>query len=306
MIPQFPEFKKLEFSDKADVEALTLKFAPYSDFNFMSMWSWDTKGSMQLSMLNENLVVKFSDYVTGEAFYSFLGTNRVNETARILLEKAKQNGIEVCLKLIPEVVARELETINFQIIEDKDNDDYILSTDVLRNYHTPKTRSRAKSVRKFKRNFVPRTELLDLNKTEIKNGIQSVFELWAKHHRYEKSVVQKELVAINRFIEHPDKKRILTIGIFIGEELVGFCFTELLPGGYAMAHFWRVNLIVSTDLYAYLMQENGRVLSEHGCDFMNIEQDLGLPNLRKWKTSYGSDIFLKKFQIRPKEDTIHS
>ena len=305
MIPQFPKFKKLEFSDKTDVEALTLKFAPYSDFNFMSMWSWDTKGSMQLSMLNNNLVVKFSDYVTGEAFYSFLGTNNVNETAKTLLEDAKQNGITECLKLIPEVVVREIDTSNFHLEEDRDNDDYILPTDILKKYHTPKTKSRAKAVRKFKKNFITRTELLDLNNPEIRNAIQTLFESWAKQHRYEKNVIHKELVAINRFIEHPDKERIMAIGIFIDSNLVGFCFTELLPGGYAMAHFWRVNLVVSPDLYAYLMQENGRVLSEHGCDFMNIEQDLGLPNLRKWKNSYGSDLFLKKYQIKAKV-AIHS
>ena len=81
MIPEFPEFKKLELSDKEDVEAFTKKFPPYSDFNFVSMWSWDIKGEMRLSILNGNLVVRFTDYITGDPFYSFLGNNKTNETA---------------------------------------------------------------------------------------------------------------------------------------------------------------------------------------------------------------------------------
>lgn len=86
MIPEFPEFKKLELSDKKDIEQFTSKFPPYSDFNFVSMWSWDIKGEMRVSQLNDNLVVRFTDYLTGEPFYSFLGNNKVNDTAEKLLE----------------------------------------------------------------------------------------------------------------------------------------------------------------------------------------------------------------------------
>lgn len=41
MIPKFPEFKKLELSNKEEIENFTSKFPPYSDFNFVSMWCWD-------------------------------------------------------------------------------------------------------------------------------------------------------------------------------------------------------------------------------------------------------------------------
>ena len=47
MLPEFPQFKKLELSDKEEVEKFTSKFPPYSDFNFVSMWSWDIKGEMR-------------------------------------------------------------------------------------------------------------------------------------------------------------------------------------------------------------------------------------------------------------------
>ena len=109
MIPEFPQFKKLELSDKKDIEKFTSKFPPYSDFNFVSMWSWDIKGEMRLSVLNNNLVVRFTDYLTGNPFYSFLGDNKVNETAEQLLELSKNEGLKAELKLIPEDSVRSVD-----------------------------------------------------------------------------------------------------------------------------------------------------------------------------------------------------
>src|SRR3989344_9175835 len=94
MIPKFPQFKNLELSDKKDVEKFTSQFPPYSDFNFVSMWSWDVKGEMRLSTLNDNLVVRFTDYLTGKPFYSFLGNNKVNETAQTLINLSKKEGLK--------------------------------------------------------------------------------------------------------------------------------------------------------------------------------------------------------------------
>ena len=72
MIPTFPNFKKLEISDKKEVEEYTSNFPPYSDFNFTSLWAWDTNEKRMISKLNGNLVVQFTDYITCEPFFSFL------------------------------------------------------------------------------------------------------------------------------------------------------------------------------------------------------------------------------------------
>ena len=73
MIPGFPEFKKLELSNKEEIENFTSKFPPYSDFNFISMWCWDIKGETRISKFNNNLVVRFTDYLKGNPFFSFFG-----------------------------------------------------------------------------------------------------------------------------------------------------------------------------------------------------------------------------------------
>ncbi len=52
MLPKFPNFKKIELSDRKDVENITSRFPPYSDFNFSSLWAWDLEGEMGLSILS--------------------------------------------------------------------------------------------------------------------------------------------------------------------------------------------------------------------------------------------------------------
>ena len=75
MIPEFPQFKPLTLSDKEGIERITQKYPPYSDFNFMSMRSWDIKGKIKISKFNNNLVARFTDYLKGNPFFSFLGDN---------------------------------------------------------------------------------------------------------------------------------------------------------------------------------------------------------------------------------------
>ena len=54
-IPCFPTFKKLELSDKNVIENVTSQFNAYSDFNFASLWNYDTESTIEWSLLHDNL-----------------------------------------------------------------------------------------------------------------------------------------------------------------------------------------------------------------------------------------------------------
>ena len=147
MIPKFPEFKKLKFSDKLDVDKIVRKYPPYSDFNFISIWSWDSKDDIEISDLDGNLAVYFTDYITDEPFYSFIGDTNINETAVKLLELAEKNGLLKQLKLVPDIVARQIIPGNGLVaIEDPGNFDYMYQLEKLMTYNGNKLRS--------KRNFI--------------------------------------------------------------------------------------------------------------------------------------------------------
>src|SRR5688572_17995075 len=116
MIPRFPRFKKLSLEDKDEIEAVIKGFPPYSDYNFVSLLSWNTNERIEVAKLYENLVIKFEDYVTNEIFYSFLGVRYVDKTLNTLLARAKNEGVSPTLRLIPETVVKKIaQPQNFKV-----------------------------------------------------------------------------------------------------------------------------------------------------------------------------------------------
>ena len=294
MIPQFPEFKKLELSDKDQIESFTKRFPPYSDFNFVSMFSWDIQGDMRVSILNDNLVVRFNDYITSKPFYSFLGTNKVNETVESLLEYSRLFGGGVSLKLVPEDCIKELDTTKFVVAEDRDHFDYILPTALLKEYDTRRTYSKRKAVNGFLRKFNPQIEVLDLSDLETQ---KKIFKLINKKADEDGKTIDNEILAITRLISTHSQAGLVPLGVFLEGELVGFYFSEIMENGQAMGHFWKADTDISQYIYSYLMQAKAKMLHDRGATHVNIEQDLGIESLRKWKSSYGQETFLKKYTI---------
>ena len=142
MIPKFPEFKTLEITDREEIITYTSKFLPYSDFNFTSMWSWDIDGKIMVSDLNGNLVVNFSDYVTSEPFYSLIGSSNIEQATQLLIDLSREKKVRTQLKLIPEEVAVVASAANGLVVEeDRDNFDYIFSTESLATMSGAKLKS---------------------------------------------------------------------------------------------------------------------------------------------------------------------
>ena len=154
MIPPFPQFKRLERTDKADIDSFTERFPPYSDFNFGSMWSWDTQNRVHVCGLAEHLIVQSADDVTGEPFYSFLGRGGVHShrIAEMLLARACAEGHAPKLKLVPHDVMTPLHSANLRLWEDRASDDYIVDVSHLSRYAGTRFLHARRNVNKFLRN----------------------------------------------------------------------------------------------------------------------------------------------------------
>ncbi len=302
MIPEFPEFKKIELSDKEDIEKFTSAYPPYSDFNFVSMWSWDIRGEMRISQLNNNLVVRFTDYLTGEPFYSFLGENDINETIKTLISFAKKEGINPSLKLIPGIIIDNIDAKIFEIEEDRDNFDYILSIDKLKPHDGSqrKLSNRRKLINKLKNSGIFTVKVIDIQQPEISEQILKVSVEWEKQRGISEDNAQHLYRALKKSLQF-SHKHTFSIGAFIENKLVGYSINEIINTEYALGNFQQADLNSSNVVYALLMQEAAILLSEFGCKYINLEQDLGIEGLKKWKASYDPVFFLKKYTISVKQ-----
>lgn len=303
MILEFPNFKPIELSDKGDVEKITNKFPPYSDFNFVSMFSWDIKGEMRISQLYGNLIVRFTDYITGEPFYSFLGSNKVNEVIDILLKLSLKEGINSKLKLVPEASLNGINRSRYTISEDRDHFDYILSLEKLSNYEKHRLRHHISHRRHFLESYSDiKTKVLDLKSVEHKVAVMSLTTIWMKNKidqgksflDHLEEAVKRYLIVQEGFHEH-----FISVGLFNNhEKLIAFTVNELIDQDHYVCHFMKGDNSFR-GIYSHLVCETSKILLKEGRKYINFEQDLGLANLRQSKKTFEPVDFLKKYIVIP-------
>jgi hypothetical protein len=300
MIPEFPQFKPLELSDKEEVEKITQKYPPYSDFNFVSMWVWDINGKRMLSKLNGNLVVYFTDYLTGKPVFSFLGTNKVEQTAREIIDFAKKTKAPPVLCFMSEEVVKNLPNSDFSIEEDRDNFDYIFSTSQLATFRGIKHKTKRQVANKFLTlypNVVFKSEKL-INPI-LSDHIVSLLRKWTvrkgSNPETENLGFESEKKALNKILQM-EHKNLLIFTCYLDNNLIGFEIDEILPSKHAVAHFSKVDTLYK-GINDFLNMKLSQYLNNEGVEFCNWEQDLGIENLRKSKMSYRPINFLKKYKV---------
>jgi len=300
--PEFPEFKKLELSDRDDIEKIVLKYLPYSDFNFTSLWSWNTKDEVCVSVLNDNLIVKFSDYITGEAFYSFLGTHKKLDTAEKLIDLSIAEGLRPELRLIPEISIEGLEK-KYEVLEDVDNFDYILPIEKIATYVGNRLRSKKNLYNRFIKSYVAKTVILNPRLPEDQKQVSDLYNRWIANKGLGEIETQNEMLAFNRIFGVLAKisTHIVIVGVMIDNKLAGFIVNEFFENEYTILHFEKADEAF-VGIYAYLMFENARILKGLQKKLLNYEQDLGLPGLRLGKRSFRPVAMLKKYIIKPQQD----
>jgi|SRR3989344_2254853 len=299
MIPEFPKLKKLEFSDREEIEKFTSKFPPYSDFNFSNMWCWDIYHNMMISQLNENLVVLFSDYISGDSFLSFIGNNKVIETTSKLILFSKKNYHKLFLKLIPEETFLHFKGSDFIAKADRDSFDYIYLVEHLASMKNWTQNTSGKRIRKFIKTQPPYTIKHSFLHGVSHDEYKDVFRKWAESKNINNPFELNEYKAFKRFLEIP-AKNLRLVSMYENKTMVGFTLYEIISNNYAISHFAKADKNHHSAIYDILNWEEAKYLHSLGIKYFNWEQDLGISNLRYSKIKYKPAFFLKKLRIELK------
>lgn len=300
MIPNFPKFKPLTFEDKHAVEQFSSKYPPSSDYNFAGLWSYNVKEQINISQLNENLILFLFDYVTDEPIYSFMGSNQVLKTSDRILNYLAKNNLTTALKLIPEYCinsSKEALKKEFKITEDTDNFDYILGIEQLIGLKGNNYKDKRQSINKFQRTF-PNHQIIQTNIAEPEAS-KEIFDIFSKWESNKNCQVEAEKASLKRLIKSADHFNLATIGVYIDNSLIGFSISEILDDKYAIGHYQKADVNYN-GIFPYLVHTIAQHLFNHGCLYLNIEQDLGIPGLRQQKNSWNPMKFLVKYIISPK------
>lgn len=297
MIDLFPLFSKLELKHKPSIDAIVSRLPPYSDFNFISLYSWNTDDSTYVSMLNGNLVIKQLDYVTGKPVLSLLGKNKIDESLASLLKASNE------LKLVPELT---VESINnpqlFTIIADRDNHDYVYALSEMVGLSGEKFKKIRNKLNKFTSVGLMHLEVVTTDTiAEVeKQEFILLFDAWAKTAKQSKEDSATEKIAFIRLLGVADSLPLLFTTVRQASNLIALHISENLENKYAICHFEKA-LSIYENLTTFAAHEGAKALLDKGIQFANWEQDLGLEGLRQAKSKWQPASFLKKYTIRLKD-----
>ena len=298
MIPNFPKFTKLSLSHYKEIQKISSKYPPYSDFNFTCLWSYNNNNYISISMLNDNLVIKFNDYLNRKPFYTFFGESKVEDTILKLTDHSKNNKAGIELKLVPEIFLNNVKNNpTFKLIEDRDNFDYVYLLSKISTLPGNKYRSKRQLYKKFCLKY-PNYEIkkMDIKKTHDARQILNLFETWEKVKNKNRKDTSDELNALKKLLNEAHFIDFITLGIYINGKLSAFSINEKVDKVYALAHFGKSDhtyLGMNEALYKFTSDR----LMKEGCKYWDIECDLGVENLRNNKMSWRPEFFLKKYTI---------
>jgi hypothetical protein len=292
MIPAFPEFNPLKFSDRTAVEMIVHTFAPDSDFSFSNLYSWNA----QVSSLHGNLAVRLTDYLSSAPFLTFIGHHRLADSATQLLELSRAQCHSSFLRLVPEIIARELTDAGFAVTADDAATDYVYTVAHIADMHEWPGHSFRRRIRQFAALHPGYTVQLAPLHTIDTDAFCALFALWAKRKGHASAQTSDEYPAFKRFLKLIDPN-IKTVGLYVDTQLVGFSSFELLPGGTATVHFSKADNAFHGGICNVLYWEEARLLQTLGVTHYNWGPDLGLQSLRRSKNKYKPCQLFKKFTV---------
>jgi len=293
-IPEFPEFRKLTFEDKALLEALFKEMQPQiSELTFTNLYVWNEAEPVQLSRHNKTAWIQRRRIRDGKnVLLPPLKNEPIPTVQEDLRKAAVENHSEILLYGIDSKQAGQLSA-RYRVEPDRDNWDYVYLSSDLADLPGDKYHS--------KRNFITRCladhkcEYAKLDASVVNDCLQLQTE-WCNLRRCDSvSGLEAENKAIKTIFENYPRLGVFGGGVYVDSELEAFTLAEPLNNDTAVIHFEKANPEI-TGLYQLINQwfcQNAlRTFT-----YVNREQDLGIQGLRKAKLSYHPHHMIEKYIV---------
>ncbi|MFA5480110.1 MAG: phosphatidylglycerol lysyltransferase domain-containing protein [Candidatus Muiribacteriota bacterium] len=267
------------------------------EFNFANLYVWGEIYKFEWTMFQNRLLI-FSNY--DDIIYMPQGENiSFNQLMEISDYFLSQNKSGDFMFVNPDFVEDEKQNLisNFEIIPDIDDFDYVYETEKLVNLRGKKLNKKKNLISQFKRN-IENYEIRLLEKKDFKDCI-NLSEMWCEDKLCDKMGFNIEMEAIKSlFLKYYDIS-VEGLGVFIDGKLEAFSvFSKLNHNTYDI-HFEKFNTQIK-GLPCVINNETAKYLSDK-CKYLNREQDMGLPGLRKNKRSWEPEFLVESYYLRRKK-----
>ncbi|MFO7956420.1 MAG: phosphatidylglycerol lysyltransferase domain-containing protein [Candidatus Brocadiia bacterium] len=257
-----------------------------SEHTFTNLYAWRDHRPILVGELQGCLVFLHDD--DGER--TVLGPQRGDASMVDLLDDLADAGA-AGLKRIPAATANELRDEGFKVQEDRDNADYVYRREALAELPGNRYHRQQNLVNQCLSSYD--CEWCEIT-PDILDEVAHLQDRWCDERDCgRKKGLCAEYNAIQETLRHYEEFELMGGAVRIDGQLEAYTVGERLNQRTAVVHFEKA-MSAFTGLYQVVNQwfcQN--CLGEF--EFVNREQDLGIPGLRKAKKSYHPDHMVEKF-----------
>ena len=298
-------FVDLTLDDGSKIKKFVSHVDSYSDFNFLSLYSWSLHAQTKFCLTDAALFLIIHDYVSQEPIYTFLSSQQPVQSLQVYIKWLKAQSLPKNFELVPDFMVPEIveylqsEGKEHRIEEDRGAFDYILDVGQVTNAIGSKYESFRYKLSKFNRMWGDKVTSITFNPDLEADKLQAVklAEKWAAHKKSRNQPYKDELFAFNKFlVAAKEDPTLLFTALEHQGSLVGLASSEILSDSKSIGHFLKYDPNYQ-GIYYRLVKDMCEKLSSKNIHFLNIEQDLNLQGLREAKMSLRPVKFLKKYRL---------
>jgi hypothetical protein len=290
-LPEFLEFRKLMFEDGPLLGSLLKEMQPQiSELTFTNLYVWNEAEPVQLSRLNKTVLLQRKIRDGKNVLLPPLTSEPIPIVIEDLRKTAVENDSQILLYGIDSKQAGQLSA-RYRVEPDRDNWDYVYLSSDLADLPGDKYHS--------KRNFITRCltdhkcEYAKLDASVINDCLQLQTE-WCNLRQCDSVPgLEAENKAIKTMFDRYSQLSVFGGAVYVDGKLEAFTLAEPLNNDTAVIHFEKANPQI-TGLYQlinqWFCQNTLRTFT-----YVNREQDLGIPGLRKAKLSYHPHHMIEKY-----------
>lgn len=289
-------FKPLTLEDKElfDKYSKLINTKSY-EYAFSSLYLWRNLCNIKYIVIDNCLIVQKNEEDKGQFFMMPYGYKK--ETLQSLVENlksisTKNNGQIYLFGDIEGSFINDLKNytnFTFQIIDDRDDFEYIYRTKDLINLSGKKYHSKKNYCNYFANNYKYDVKIIDCESI-VKDCIQ-LLTYWHKKKIINTKELCIEITQIEDLLYKLNDLNLKSIAIYVDDKLAGFSIGEII-NDTAIIHVERCD-IKYKGIYPFINREFLK-LSFSDTIFVNRQEDCGSLGLRKSKGSYCPCELLKK------------
>ena len=274
---------------------------PGADYTFQSIYFWECYyGDVGLA---EGFVTQHLSQDGCEVYLYPAGTGDVKPALEAIFADAKERGGKLRLRGVTQEKREELERLfpgKFAFTAYRDSYDYIYTVEELTELHGKKLQAKRNHCNRFAADHPDYTT--ELVTPENLYRCREMVAKWYEVHEWNEQIEQ-EKTAIARAFDCFEQTGMDGLMLIENGEVIAFSMGARMNEKYYDVCFEKAYSAIN-GAYAMINREFSRMIAEKypEVEFLNREDDMGEPGLRKAKESYQPTTLLEKFTAEALEE----